>query len=97
MADDGAGRTGPLRRRIGRGVVIDVDFGTGKRRAEIGDNLGIVFNWDMRLKPDDSGLTDSLGLPVGPNDPFTASWQQVPASLNPVYQQQTAPKPGDRR
>ena len=58
---------------------------------------GIVFNWDMRLKPDDSGLTDSLGLPVGPNDPFTASWQQVPASLNPVYQQQTAPKPGDRR
>ncbi len=52
----------------------------------IGSGGGIRFNWDMRLRPrDGSNITDLLGLPVGPQDPYTVSWQEVPDTLNPSW------------
>ena len=42
---------------------------------------GLRFNWDFRLRRGD----DSLGLPVGPQDPYTYEWLVVPDSLNPAY------------
>ncbi len=44
------------------------------------------FNWDMRLKRGTaSSAAAALGLPVGPQDPFTVAWQEVPDALNPAY------------
>ena len=54
--------------------------------ALIFSGSGINFNWDMRLKRKrDNAVTDALGLPVGPQDPFTVAWQEVPRSLNPAF------------
>ncbi len=46
---------------------------------------GLNFNWDIRLRPDSAEGVDGLGLPVGPQDPYTTSWMQVPNHLNPSY------------
>ena len=46
---------------------------------------GINFNWDYRLRNRDDDTSDALGLPVGPQDPYTCDWLEVPDSLNPSY------------
>ncbi len=47
---------------------------------------GINFNWDMRLMPRVGNATvERLGLPVGPQKPYTVSWQEVPESMNPAF------------
>ena len=47
---------------------------------------GVSFNWDIRLMPKaNNRVTSSLSLPVGPQTPYTMSWQEVPESLNPAY------------
>ena len=46
---------------------------------------GLRFNWDFRLRSDDTDGDGTLGLPVGPQDPYTYDWLQVPDSLNPAY------------
>ena len=46
---------------------------------------GLRFNWDFRLRSDDGGASDALGLPVGPQDPYTYDWLEVPDSQNPAY------------
>ncbi len=48
---------------------------------------GINFNWDIRLKrkADDNDVTSSLGLPVGPQDPYTVSWIEGTTALNPAF------------
>ena len=46
----------------------------------------INFNWDIRLKPKSSNsVTAMLGLPVGPQDPYTVSWMEGSESLNPAF------------
>ena len=53
--------------------------------ALIFSGSGINFNWDMRLMPRTGNTTvERLGLPVGPQKPYTVSWQEVPESLNPA-------------
>ena len=53
--------------------------------ALIFSGSGINFNWDMRLMPrPGNGAAERLGLPVGPQEPYTVSWQEVPESLNPA-------------
>ncbi len=46
---------------------------------------GLRFNWDFRLRSKDSDTESALGLPVGPQDPYTYDWMEVPESLNPAY------------
>ena len=46
---------------------------------------GLRFNWDFRLRSDESAEDGTLGLPVGPQDPYTCDWLQVPDALNPAY------------
>ena len=47
---------------------------------------GVSFNWDIRLMPKaNNRVTSALSLPVGPQTPYTMSWQEVPESLNPAY------------
>ena len=46
---------------------------------------GLRFNWDFRLRGDDSETSKTLGLPVGPQDPYTYDWLVVPDSVNPAY------------
>ena len=47
---------------------------------------GIRFNWDFRLMPKNNNkVTSALALPVGPQAPYTVTWQEVPSYLNPVY------------
>ncbi len=53
--------------------------------ALIFSGSGINFNWDMRLMPKPgNGAVERLGLPVGPQAPYTVSWQEVPESMNPA-------------
>ena len=53
--------------------------------ALIFSGSGINFNWDMRLMPKPgNGAAERLGLPVGPQAPYTVSWQEVPESMNPA-------------
>ncbi len=50
---------------------------------------GINFNWDMRLKrKEDNEVTSMLGLPVGPQDPYTVSWIEGTEELNPAFDTQ---------
>ena len=50
---------------------------------------GINFNWDIRLMPKaNNKVTSIIGLPVGPQEPYTVSWQEIPDSLNTAYMQQ---------
>ena len=47
---------------------------------------GIRFNWDMRLKrKNNRDVNLRVGLPVGPQDPFTIEWLEVADELNPTY------------
>ena len=48
---------------------------------------GINFNWDIRLRQDSAEAVDDLGLPVGPQDPYTVTWQEVNDSVNPAYKE----------
>ncbi len=46
---------------------------------------GLNFNWDMRLMPKaNNKVTKGLGLPVGPQEPYTVSWMEVTKDLNPA-------------
>ena len=54
--------------------------------ALIFSGSGINFNWDMRLMPRTGNSTvERLGLPVGPQKPYTVAWQEVPESMNAAY------------
>jgi len=44
---------------------------------------GINFNWDFRLM--ESPDPETLGLPVGPREPYTYAWQEVPDDLNAAW------------
>ena len=47
---------------------------------------GIRFNWDMRLRrKNNRDVNTRVGLPVGPQDPYTVEWLEVPDELNPAY------------
>ena len=47
---------------------------------------GIRFNWDMRLRrKNNRDVNTRVGLPVGPQDPYTVEWLEVSDELNPVY------------
>ena len=47
---------------------------------------GINFNWDMRLKRKrKTQAAIRTALPVGPQDPYTYEWGEVPDELNFVY------------
>ena len=46
---------------------------------------GLRFNWDFRLRGSDSDASKTLGLPVGPQEPYTYDWLVVPDSVNPAY------------
>ncbi len=45
---------------------------------------GLRFNWDFRLRSEDS-TERGIGLPVGPQEPYTYGWMEVPDSLNPAF------------
>ncbi len=54
--------------------------------ALIFSSSGINFNWDMRLKrKSNNDVTAALGLPVGPQDPYTVSWCEGTEALNPAF------------
>ena len=54
--------------------------------ALIFSSSGINFNWDIRLKRKSSNaVTAALGLPVGPQDPYTVSWIEGTEALNPAF------------
>lgn len=57
--------------------------------ALIFQSSGLRFNWDFRLRSKDSDTESALGLPVGPQDPYTYDWMEVPDSLNPAYAAKT--------
>ena len=47
---------------------------------------GIRFNWDMRLRrKNNRDVNMRVGLPVGPQDPYTIEWLEISDELNPVY------------
>ena len=47
---------------------------------------GIRFNWDMRLRrKNNRDVNTRVGLPVGPQDPYTIEWLEISDELNPVY------------
>ena len=47
---------------------------------------GIRFNWDMRLRRSrDNKVSDRIALPVGPAEPYTVDWLEVPASHNAAW------------
>ena len=47
---------------------------------------GIRFNWDMRLRrKNNRDVNARVGLPVGPQDPYTVEWLEISDELNPVY------------
>ena len=49
-----------------------------------GNNLN--FNWDMRLKrTSNNTVTALLGLPPGPQEPYTVSWVEGTEALNPAF------------
>ena len=49
-----------------------------------GNNLN--FNWDMRLKrTSNNTVTALLGLPPGPQEPYTVSWIEGTEALNPAF------------
>jgi len=57
--------------------------------ALIFSSSGINFNWDMRLKrKTNNDVTSALGLPVGPQDPYTVSWIEGTEALNPAFDAQ---------
>ena len=47
---------------------------------------GGTFNWDMRLRrKNNRDVNARVGLPVGPQDPYTVEWLEIADGLNPVY------------
>ncbi len=53
---------------------------------------GIRFNWDQRLKRSNANkATSALSLPVGPQEPYTVEWLEVPDDLNPAFREGSAP------
>ena len=54
--------------------------------ALIFSGSGIRFNWDMRLRRSrDNKVSDRIALPVGPAEPYTVDWLQVPEAHNVAY------------
>lgn len=46
----------------------------------------VRFNWDMRLKRTSKNtVTALLGLPPGPQEPYTVSWIEGTEALNPAF------------
>ena len=50
---------------------------------------GITFNWDFRLRRKGSSSATNVSLPLGPAEPYTLEWMQIPESLNPVFKDPT--------
>jgi len=46
---------------------------------------GLVFNWDQRLRrKNGNAATAAVALPVGPQEPYVLSWQEVADAMNPA-------------